>query len=78
MTELKKGDRVRMGDRLKWKLRKNGSGEHVREFGDCVGVVDGPVDWQNGDFGPELDVRWQPSNLRYMYAPDDLVREEED
>jgi hypothetical protein len=54
----------------------------VREFGRCIGVILGPVDYNNckpGDpeydpskIGPELDVRWQPSGLRYGYDPSDL------
>lgn len=58
------------------------SAAHLEEFGDCVGVVDGPTDFNNrkpGDpdydpekVGPCVDVRWQPSNLRYMYDPDEL------
>lgn len=52
---------------------------HVKEFGDCVGVVVGLMDLNNcppGDpnyedskVGPELDVRWQPSRLKYGYHP---------
>lgn len=55
---------------------------HVEEFGECIGVVDGLMDYNNcepGDpaydaskLGPEVDVRWQPSNLRYGYASEDL------
>jgi hypothetical protein len=55
---------------------------HVEEFGDCVGIVDGPMDLNNckpGDAdydptkrGPWVDVLWQPSNLRYAYLPDEL------
>lgn len=50
---------------------------HIEEFGDCVGVVSGPTDYNNvprehADYdpdkvGPELDVRWEPSGLRYAY-----------
>lgn len=63
----------------------NCSTAHVEEFGDCVGVVQGPTDfnnvprtdpaWDPEKVGPEVDVRWQPSNLRYAYDPDDLVLE---
>jgi hypothetical protein len=45
---------------------------NVEEFGDCVGKVDGLVDWGDGPSGPEVDVRWEPSNLRYAYATKDL------
>jgi len=54
---------------------------HVEEFGDCIGVVDGLVDYNYDSrsahdperVGPELDVRWQPSNLRYAYHPNQLI-----
>lgn len=58
------------------------STDHVEEFGECVGVVDGPVDYNSCEpghpdydeskVGPEVDVRWKPSNLRYGYHADDL------
>jgi hypothetical protein len=57
------------------------STDHVKEFGECVGVVEGPLDYNNkGEpyvvekVGPELNVRWQPSGLRYGYHPDQLER----
>lgn len=46
------------------------SREHIEEFGDCVGVVDGPV-FEQG-IGVEMDVYWEPSGLRYGYHPNDL------
>lgn len=80
---MKIGTRVRMSERLKRAFRDSGSGRHVAEFGDCEGVVIGPLDYNNcspGDpgydaarVGPEVDVRWQPSGLRYGYHPDELV-----
>lgn len=67
------GTRVRMSKQLKDKLRRNGSGAHVREFGSCEGVVQGEVGWGgHTPPGPHVDVRWQPSNLLYAYHPDDL------
>lgn len=99
---LRPGDRVRMTEALRARLRgrcaggvhvdgpnppidgrcMNCSTGHLEEFGACVGVVQGPVDyndvprgdarWDPAKLGPEVDVRWQPSNLRYMYAEDDL------
>jgi len=58
------------------------STEHVEEFGECVGVVSGPTDYNNvpsghvdydpNKVGPELDVRWEPSGLRYAYAATSL------
>lgn len=68
-----KGTRVRMKESYKESLR---SGDeftlaHCEEFGECEGIVDGLIDY--GFFqGPEVDVRWQPSNLRYGYDPENL------
>jgi len=55
---------------------------HIEEFGESVGVVDDLTDYNNcgpsdptydlRKLGPEFDVRWQPSNLRYSYNPEDL------
>lgn len=83
MLIIKPGTRVRMSEHLKQALIKNGSKEHVREFNNCIGVVQGLTDYNNckpGDpkydqdkVGPEVDVRWQPSNLRYAYAIEKLV-----
>ena len=61
-----------MSQALKEALRRNDSGEHVNEFGDCIGIVQGSVDWGD-EVGPEVDVRWQPSDLRYCYHPNELV-----
>jgi hypothetical protein len=72
------GTRVRMSQKCKDRLRANKSGAHVNEFGSCTGVVEGLTNWgpHNGKgpdvIGPEVDVRWAPSNLRYAYHPDDL------
>lgn len=66
------GTRVRMSEHLKAQFIKNDCQEHVDEFGHCEGIVQGPVDWGSCK-GPEVDVRWQPSNLRYAYHPDELV-----
>lgn len=49
------------------------SSPHVEEFGDCVGIVEGLVDFGTSK-GPEVNVRWLPSKLRYGYHPDQLVR----
>lgn len=59
-----------MTEELKRHLRNNGSEEHVEEFGDCIGIVEGPM----YDSWIELNVRWQPSNLRYGYHPKNLER----
>lgn len=46
------------------------SSAHVDEFGDCEGVVEDLVQPNC----PEVNVRWQPSNLRYGYDPKYLER----
>jgi hypothetical protein len=73
------GKRVRMTKAYKRMLGRNA---HVREFGTSIGVCIGWTKYFNkmvvGDgegetpvsVGPEVDVRWQPSNLRYGYAPE--------
>lgn len=81
-NELKPGTRVRMTRELRTKLRWNGSRDHVREFGRCEGIVQGLTDYNNCSpsdpsydpkkMGPEFDVRWEPSGLRYAYDPKDL------
>ena len=72
------GTRVRMTAAFKaahsHKQEFAGCHEQVEEFGDCVGVVIGPVDWPDGTYGPELDVRWEPSGLKYAYKPQDLEK----
>lgn len=72
------GTRVRMSEAYKAAARIH-SPDHVAEFGACMGRVEGPVDYNTPGtpfdaekLGPELDVRWQPSNLRYGYDPNDL------
>jgi len=69
---LKPGTRVRMSEALKTLMRNNGSEEHIEEFGECEGIVQGLMDFGTQK-GPEVDVRWQPSNLRYGYHPKHLV-----
>lgn len=65
------GKKVRMTEKFKNLLKTSESKEHVEEFGNCVGTVEGLVDY--GDCkGPEVDVRWEPSKLRYGYDPYDL------
>jgi hypothetical protein len=72
---VKPGTVVRMSDALKQEMLARGSHNHIKEFGDCVGIVIGPVNFGKR-VGPEIDVRWQPSNLRYMYNPAGLVEVE--
>jgi hypothetical protein len=82
---MKIGARVRMTRKFRRALRGQGyrkprwmyygARKHVREFGRCEGIVEGLVEWSmNPEVapGPEVNVRWQPSNLRYMYLPEDL------
>lgn len=72
---MKSGTKVRMSLELKAALIANSSIEHVEEFGHCIGIVIGPVDYGNGIVGPEVDVRWQPSNLKYAYETKWLIVE---
>ncbi len=48
------------------------STQHVDEFGDCVGIV-GESYFPNDPDDKHLEVKWQPSGLRYGYDPADLV-----
>lgn len=50
------------------------SSDHVKEFGECIGVVVGYTNWSDGVVGPEVDVKWLPDNLKYAYDEDDLVK----
>jgi hypothetical protein len=53
-----------------------------REFLNCIGVVEGLVDYGTHEgekiLGPEFDVRWRPSNLRYGYKANELVKLSDD
>ena len=69
---MKTGTVVRMSEEFKQVMIGNGCAEHVEEFGDCEGIVEGLMDYGKQQ-GPEVDVRWVPSMLRYGYHPDDLV-----
>jgi hypothetical protein len=79
---LKRGDIVRMSWKLLRQLRElhelfeedENNLTHVQEFGNCHGVVSGLVDYGNGNTGPEIDVYWSPSNLRYAYHPSLLIK----
>lgn len=79
MKTVRKGDIVRLSEAVKRRMRTTVSGAHAREFGSCVGFVNGLTDYHNdGDvlgtksMGPEVDVLWRPSGLRYAYHPKDL------
>jgi hypothetical protein len=66
------GTLVKMSASLKKRLPRNGSALHLKEFGDCVGAVIGPMFPAYPEY--EVDVRWHPSGLRYGYMPEtDLV-----
>ena len=77
---IKSGDKVKMCDSLKYSLIKNGCKEHVEEFSNCVGIVEDYVNYNNdgendqNKIGPEFNVRWFPSKLRYGYLPEDLIK----
>lgn len=70
-TIITKGTKVRMSQSIKRTLIKNGCKKHVDEFGECIGVVEGQVNFGTQK-GPEVDVRWAPSHLRYAYHPREL------
>lgn len=67
---IQKGDTVRMSQALREELKAS-SPEHEAEFGECVGTVEDPPFPDDPD---TVDVRWQPSGLRYMYDINKLVR----
>ena len=71
---MKTGDLVKMSEEFKRGLNSNGSEDHVKEFGDCIGRVEGLV-YENGE-GDELNVRWLPSELVYGYPPKFLIKQE--
>jgi len=65
-AQLAPGARVRMSERLKSALCRNGCWAHVAEFGSCAGAI---IGWD----GPDVRVRWEPSGLCYTYLPKDLI-----
>lgn len=77
------GTKVKMTDKFKQELISHDCADHVKEFGDCVGVVIRYTDYNNckpedpqydhSKIGPEVDIRWQPSNLKYAYHPNNLI-----
>ena len=79
---IRPGDRVRMNNKIKHALIQNSCEDHVKEFENCIGIVQCLTDYNNclpndssydvRKVGPEWDVRWQPSNLRYAYSEEDL------
>lgn len=77
---IKTGDKVKMSDNLKKGLVESGCKDHVDEFGDCIGIVEDYVNYNNdgendpNKIGPEFNIRWQPSKLRYGYLPEELIK----
>lgn len=65
MKIIKQNSKVKMTDELKKILNRNGSKDHVREFGDCEGLVE-DIEYQDS-IDIEVNVRWMPSKLRYSY-----------
>jgi len=63
--------KVRMSEELKKNLIANDCEDHVKEFGDCDGIIIGKVFEDNDDI---VDVRWQPSGLKYMYDIHHLIK----
>lgn len=58
----------------KFIMNKNGAGEHVSEFGDCVGRIL-YVDWVDGSTEERMVVvEWTPSNSRFTYPESSLTR----
>jgi len=73
-----KDDKVKMSDELKKQLSHPDSIDHLKEFGDCEGIVLGPCEYNidgiityDDEF---VDVRWEPSGLRYGYNKNLLVK----
>jgi hypothetical protein len=67
-----RGIRVRLSAAIKKRCWNTHSRAHIIEFRNCTGVVEDYVDWGSGHVGPEVNVRWHPSTLRYAYHPKDL------
>lgn len=63
------GTRVRLTETAKQYFREHNSAEHIAEFGDCDGQIVGPTFQDSVSF---LDVRWEPSQLKYGYHVDHL------
>lgn len=68
---MKKGTIVKMSESCKTQLINNNCKDHVDEFGECEGVVIGPM-FPEVENCEDVDVRWKPSNLKYGYSPDQL------
>lgn len=66
---IKPGTKVKMREDFKRLMSKN-SKEHIEEFGNCIGIVIGNMYPDTDEY---VDVRWQPSNLRYGYSINELI-----
>lgn len=77
-NDFKVGSLVRMSDNLKQMLIAGGSDDHLHEFGDCIGRIESFLDLNSSgeknisNIGPEVEVRWYPSNFHHAYDPSDL------
>lgn len=75
-----KGDIVKMSWTLRFKLLFRGNFRHLFEFGFRKGIVEDFVNYNNENenlkakIGPEINIRWLPSKLRYCYLPEELVK----
>jgi hypothetical protein len=77
---IRSGHYVMMMPSLIANLYSNGSKNHALEFKNSVGVVVGATNYNDPNssiidkskFGPEVDVKWLPSMLRYSYLPGEL------
>lgn len=67
---MKVGTRVRLSGQYKAFLREHGSRDHVKEFGDEIGVV--VKKKADIEHWPEVQVEWGDTGLRYLYAIDQL------
>lgn len=69
---MKEGTIVTMATDFKIRMLIQGeSGDHIREFGNCIGIVEDEMFTECEDC-EEVNVRWRPSGLRYGYDPSDL------
>ena len=65
------GDKVKMNSIVKTLLNGNDCEDHVKEFGNCEGEVIGYVFDDTTDY---VDVRWKPSELKFGYHFNQLVK----
>lgn len=62
-------DTVKMSDDFK-NQPHDGIIDHIKEFGNCIGKIIGYTFDDTEDY---LDVRWEPSKLRYGYHYNELI-----